>query len=368
MTTTSPRWAGGTPRLITAASAGTLSQPTWAGFFGLTFAADSRPCDFARFFADSTAGFFISKFTHFSIWVILILSMKKIGIILNVSSGATEASALVASLQQGFSTSGQEIEIKLIHPGSSVDEAVKQLLISEFKTIVVVGGDGTINTVATCLAGTEIILGVIPAGTFNHFAKDLKIPLAIEDAIKVILNGRITNIDVGQVNDRFFINNSAIGIYPKLVSGKERFRSRGYNKWWALVQSFLTIIGRNIYTDLIIVLPDKKLLVQSPLVFIGNNKYTVEGWQLGSREVLSEGQLSLFIAHHPTRFRLLVLFWHAFWGHLSDQPDFDIYETTELTIESRKPSLPVSLDGEVAVLSTPIHYKIFPKSLRVLIP
>ena len=84
----------------------------------------------------------------------------------------------------------------------------------EIDAIVVGGGDGSVRTVAGVLADTGVPLGVLPLGTLNHFAKDLGIPLKVEQAAAAIAAGHTRNVDIAEVNGKTFINNSSIGIYP----------------------------------------------------------------------------------------------------------------------------------------------------------
>ena len=85
--------------------------------------------------------------------------------------------------------------------------------------VVAAGGDGTVNSVATAIVDSTAALGVLPLGTLNHFAKDLHIPLDLREAVAVVAAGHIRHVDVGQVNDRVFVNNSSIGLYPSAGRG-----------------------------------------------------------------------------------------------------------------------------------------------------
>ena len=86
------------------------------------------------------------------------------------------------------------------------------------------GGDGTINSVASAVVGSEKSLGVLPFGTMNHFAKDLHIPLDLEGAVNTIVAGHKTKVDVGEVNGRIFLNNSSLGLYPSIVRERQKQR------------------------------------------------------------------------------------------------------------------------------------------------
>jgi diacylglycerol kinase family enzyme len=92
--------------------------------------------------------------------------------------------------------------------------AAKQAVAGNQETIVAGGGDGTINTVAGEVAGTERVLGVLPLGTLNHFAKDLHLPLDLEGAVRTIIERNIATVDVGEVNGRAFANNSSLEKRP----------------------------------------------------------------------------------------------------------------------------------------------------------
>jgi diacylglycerol kinase family enzyme len=111
--------------------------------------------------------------------------------------------------------------------------------------IVASGGDGTISAVASRLVNQEIPMGILPTGTLNHFAKDLGIPLDLAGACGVIAAGRVRQVDVGKVNDRTFINNASIGLYPHMVKKRDEIRERlGRGKFVAMFFAFLTVFRR----------------------------------------------------------------------------------------------------------------------------
>src|SRR5260370_14437891 len=89
------------------------------------------------------------------------------------------------------------------------------------RLFVAAGGDGTINAIIQPLIHTDAVLGVIPVGTYNHFAKDLGIPLPWREALEVVVSGVTRPIDAARINDRFFVNNVSMGLYPELVALRE---------------------------------------------------------------------------------------------------------------------------------------------------
>ena len=145
---------------------------------------------------------------------------------------------------------------------------------------------------ATIIKDSDAALGVIPSGTFNHFAKDAGIPLNFEEAVLNLVNGKITYIDYGSVNDKIFLNNSSIGQYPIAVLIRESVRrKRKLNKKFALA---LSVIRTSIANRLISISTDSENsgeVIETPLVFIGNNYYDISPLNIGKRERLDEGKL-----------------------------------------------------------------------------
>src|SRR5439155_4246257 len=111
--------------------------------------------------------------------------------------------------------------------------------------LIVGGGDGTISSAASALAGTKTALGIMPLGTLNHFARDLGIPNTLDEAAKLIASQTIREVDLGQMNDRIFINNSAIGLYPLMVLDRDLQRKRlGRSKRLAMIVASVRMLAR----------------------------------------------------------------------------------------------------------------------------
>jgi diacylglycerol kinase family enzyme len=107
---------------------------------------------------------------------------------------------------------------------------------------------------------------------------------------------------------------------------------------------------------------------RTPFVFIGNNEYRMEGFAIGERTDLDRGHLSLYVAHRPGRLKLLMLALRALTGRLRQARDFDARTATEIVIESRRRRLHVATDGEVTTMTPPLHYRIRPGALSVMLP
>ena len=210
---------------------------------------------------------------------------------------------------------------------------------------------------------------MLPLGTLNHFAKDLGIPLDLDKAALIIAANHQVAIDVGEVNGRLFINNSSLGLYPDLVIIRENQRRRqGRSKWLALFSATMKVLRRHPMLDVRLLLDGEKQDRRTPLVFIGNNEYKVEGFDIGSRERLDAGKLSMYLTRRHGRRGLLGLAARALVGKLRESGDFEALTAQEVTIATRRKSLAVATDGEVTVMKTPLAYTIRPGALRVVAP
>jgi diacylglycerol kinase family enzyme len=225
-----------------------------------------------------------------------------------------------------------------------------------------------VNAIASALAGTSVHMGIIPMGTLNHFAKDLKIPLSAEEAVRTIVTGRVRAVDVGKVNGEVFVNNSSLGLYPAVVRLREAIQKSGYRKWTAFFQAAWKIFSR---------FPRLRLEIKSsaapftrtitPLLFIGNNNYETTLTQLGSRQALDNGKLWVALPLAKNRWQLVLALLALVRGRAGTS-DVSAFEAENLIVNNRRTALNVAVDGEVLLVQTPLHYRIWPKALKVIVP
>jgi len=234
--------------------------------------------------------------------------------------------------------------------------------------VVAAGGDGTVNSVATAVVESTAALGVLPLGTLNHFAKDLHIPLELRDAVAVVAAGHIRHVDVGQVNERVFVNNSSIGLYPSIVEEREALRARGHRKWPALALATIRVLRKYRGVTLSVDIDGRRQVWRTPFVFVGNNEYDIDGIQVGGRTRLDEGRLVVYRAPRVHVRQLPMLVAKAMLGRR--QPDdFAVVPATEFWIGTAGAGqLQVAVDGEVMSMQTPLHYRTRPKALQVVVP
>jgi YegS/Rv2252/BmrU family lipid kinase len=292
----------------------------------------------------------------------------KIDVIINARSGAGNKVEVQHRLAQAFKATGVEARISLARNGAEVVKLAQRALRSDAQVIVAAGGDGTVSAVAATVIGSDKALGVLPSGTMNHFAKGLKIPLDLEGAVETIVADHEARVDVGEVNDHIFVNNSSLGLYPSIVREREKQQRLGWGKWPAFVWAALTVLRRYPFLGIRVSVDGQELRSRTPFVFIGNNEYEMAGFNIGRRARLDKGELSLYVTNRTGRLGLIRLALRALLGGLRQEKDFLAIRTKEVWIETKHKRLRVALDGEVTNLVPPLHYRVRPGALRVLAP
>lgn len=290
-------------------------------------------------------------------------------IILNLSSGPDTEDDVRRDLEKLLREHNIDAKILPAHSGAQIEQMARQAIDEGCERLVAAGGDGTVNAVASLVAGTDMILGVLPMGTLNHFARDLGIAPDLEKAVKTLGEGKICRIDAGEVNGKLFINNSSLGLYPSIVRHREQQQERlGRSKWLALAWASLVMFGRYPYLHVRLVVDGKDFTTSTPLVFIGNNDYELRGFDIGRRAKLDDGKLAIYIPHKVGRFGMIRLTIRALMGRLREADEFNAMEAREVVIETRRKKLRVALDGEVIPMHSPLRYRICQKALNVIVP
>lgn len=296
------------------------------------------------------------------------MSLTPIKIIVCARAGSGDNSKVCERLTALFNENQTEIDIALAPSGAEVIELARDAARASHKVIVAAGGDGTVNSVASAVVENEKILGILPLGTLNHFARDLKIPFELEAAAKTIAAGHTTEVDVAEVNNRIFLNNSSLGLYPIIVREREKRERLGAGRWPAFTWAVIQALRRYPFLDVRLRVDDEFVDRTTPFVFIGNNEYAMESFNIGLRDRLDRGVLSIYITHRTSRLQLITLALRAVFGRLRNDKDFLAFSSKHVEIETRHKLLRVAYDGEVELMPTPLQYQVRTRALRVIVP
>src|SRR5687768_1425645 len=289
-------------------------------------------------------------------------------ILINAGAGGQFDDTLRERLSEIFHAAGARADIVVVEAPDEIGPIAQTAAQEDYEMIVAGGGDGTISLVASALIDSGKIFGVLPLGTLNHFAKDLRIPTDFEEAAQNLVSGSLLQVDVGEVNGQTFLNNSTLGLYPKLVREREKQERLGWGKWPAFVWAAIAALRRYPFVSVRVSVDGKPVTTRTPFVFVGNNQYVMERLNIGTRERLDAGELSLYMTRGMGRFGLVRLALRALLGRLRLEKDFMAMKAREVTIATKSSRARVAIDGEVDILQTPLEYRIRPRALRVVVP
>lgn len=291
-------------------------------------------------------------------------------VVLNASAGSAASDAR-HRVRAALANAGVDATVCMSNGGDAVAIARRAAADPSFDVVVAAGGDGTVSAVAGVLAGTDKALAILPLGTLNHFAKDLGIPTDLDEAARALAAAAPRAVDVGEVNGRVFVNNSSVGVYPRVVRKREQLRSllgAWIGKWAAMALATVDVLLRLTPLSIRIQWDGGDVLRRTTFVFVGNNRYDTAVLTTQRRAFLDRGILGVYVGNERTRLALLRLGVRGLLGHI-DSSDVEALEVRSLTLTSRRRRVaPVALDGEVVRLATPIRYRIRAGALRVLAP
>lgn len=279
--------------------------------------------------------------------------------------GGTAASlgaGLRRTVEQAFAATGQAVEIELVE-GAEIGTAVARH--RGKPRVVVGGGDGTLGRAATALAHTSTALAILPLGTRNHLARQLGIPLDLNAAVDVAIGGQRRRIDLGAAGDRVFVNNASFGIYTRFLRQRD---GQGGPKWLRAIPATWHIMRHMRAQHFPLLLDGEQRCVTTPLLFVGNNEYSIDPGHIGEREVLDEGQLSLMALAAQGPHRLLGFALRALLGLARPERDFLEYGSADSVTIEGDGWIEGALDGELEWLPLPLELRSLPNALGVVSP
>ncbi len=295
--------------------------------------------------------------------------MKRLPVIVNRNGGsaAKMGDTLVPEIEKAFAKANAAIEVATLDP-KQIPDAIEAA--AKAGRVIVAGGDGTAAGAAQILAGSDTELGLLPLGTLNHLARDLGIPADLDEAADIAVNGQPRAIDVGEVNGQVFVNNASIGLYPLMVRKREGLRrAKGWPKWLSTLPAAFAVLERLPHHRFRLDWGKGERAIVTPLLFVGNNVYSLDRSEVGKRGSLSEGKLSIYAVAHRRRGALIWFAMRVLVGRAERSFDFETLGDCEtLTVSSNGGSIEIALDGELRRMDSPLEFRIRPGALTVMTP
>ena len=282
-----------------------------------------------------------------------------------LARGRAEPEAVRAAL----AAAGLPADVRAV-PGPEIAAAARAAVAGGAELVVAGGGDGTVNAVAAALAGTDAALGVLPLGTFNHFARDLGVPMDLGTAAAALAAGTTAAVDLGEVNGRPFLNNSCLGYYPQVVEERNEPRRRTrLGKLVASLAAAARLAGRFELATCEVRVGGERAAHRTPFLFVSNNAAEMHLFNFGRRERMDRGELLVCVHHGTSRRAILGTLLAGVFHDVRADARFDQWLTGEVEVAFRRTRpVKVFLDGELLHLAPPLRFRTLPGRLRVRLP
>jgi len=290
---------------------------------------------------------------------------EKITLIANpISGGRKDKTELLKIVSDYFSQNGNEVTLKTTSRRGEATEFAKQSVRNSDDLVVVVGGDGTINEVASGLVGSEVAMGIIPMGSGNGLARTLRIPQNIDKACKLISEGDRVKIDTGKANGRFFVLVAGVGFDAAVGKRFDQHHKRG-----AISYFYIGAKEFFLYKPEIVKLSfdDHSLEVKAFLIAAANGQQYGNNAIIAPDAKLNDGFLDITIIHYTSAFQLIRALPKLFSGRLKRYPNADFYQAKSVRIQRSGPGV-LNVDGEPVDEQSIIEISILPKCLKIIAP
>lgn len=290
--------------------------------------------------------------------------------IINPTAGKGRAVQMIGAIKSRFKDFGQSFEISITEAPRHAAKIAKEAVSSENQTrIYSVGGDGTFNEIVNAVADyPNIELGIIPCGLGNDTARYLYPVINPMKLIRVLPASPSTSIDLGKINDKYFVNIASIGFDAQVVLNIEYFKKSplvtGPMSYWLAV--FYTLFKMKKYHLRISI--DGQTTVEKDflLSIFANGTYYGGGMKAAPAAKMDDGVFDFYLIESVPRSQFIKHFGFFQSGKHNDLEELEYYKGTKALIESSSP-FPVNYDGEIC-LEKRVTIEILPKRLKVIIP
>ena len=296
-------------------------------------------------------------------------------ILLNPGSGANDAAtarATIAAVLDGGGAAHSFVELaEPARIGEVAAQCVRRAQ-AEGATVVAAGGDGTINAVVRAVLGSGCSFGVLPMGTFNYFSRTHGIPEDLAEATRVLLGARVAQVQVGQVNERVFLVNASLGLYPQLLEDREAAKLQfGRSRLVAFGSALKTLLRSHRVLHLQLRSDGAEKSVATPTLFVGNNRLQLEQIGIAESACLAHGRLAAIALRPVSAPGMLGLALRGSLGLLGDAEHVVSFPFRSLEVGTARgttPRIKVATDGEVSRMRLPLHFQVAAATLPLLCP
>ena len=291
--------------------------------------------------------------------------MKQVLVLINPKSGVGGPYRYISALEKAWDTPEHDVSFQFSQSAEDGAAKVRRAIDRGTDTVLVVGGDGMVNSIGSVLVNTSVRLGVVPAGSGNGFARHFKIPLQPAAAAKALLNGCSKAIDVGKVNDRLFFITCSMAWDGALVETFEKYPFRGIVPYvLAGAQQLLEYKAQPFHVEI----DDEQLEFRHPLIFtIANLSQFGSDVLVAPDAKADSGDLEL-VAIEKNDMPLVLAQVHRFIEKTFHQHQLVTNRHFKKMMVRRKNASPIQIDGEILHVGTEVNIEVLPSALHVIVP
>jgi diacylglycerol kinase family enzyme len=298
--------------------------------------------------------------------------------VVNARAGTQQADVLCGLIEDALKAADRVGDLVFSEP-KNLAQIAHQAAFKAVVTrtaVVAVGGDGTVNTVSQAAHAEGCVMGVLPCGTFNYFARTHGIAVDKMQAMQTLLGSSAKPVQVATVNKYIFLVNASLGLYPKLLEDREAYKARfGRSRLVALGAACVTLLRAHRQLRLHIELGATVHDVRTTTVFVGNNRLQLAqvGVQLGgSASAHDNGRVAAVMLRPMGTLAMVGLILHGAMGTLGEADNVESFEFEHMVVKPRldlgRRKVKVAFDGEVRWMRWPIEFEVSQKPLYLLKP
>jgi diacylglycerol kinase family enzyme len=296
-------------------------------------------------------------------------------IVINAASGSSDANEERLRIESVLREAGQRHTFLPARSPEDLPSVAKRAVDEALRNhgaVIVAGGDGTINAIAQTALPAGVPFGIVPQGTFNYSGRTHHIPLDAAAATRALLDSHLKPIQAGLLNDRVFLVNASVGLYPQLLQDREDYKQQyGRNRGVAMWAALQTLLHDHRELAVRIEHDDRVENLRTRTVFVGNNPLQLEQVGLPEAEAVERRRLAAVIIKPTSTASLL---WLAIRGLLRQLGDarnvrnFPFRNMTVMPLGRREKTIQVATDGETWRATLPLEFKVAPQSLWLMTP
>jgi len=296
-------------------------------------------------------------------------------IVLNAGSGHSETELRRSTIEEVLAAAGRSCHLEMVDDPTQLESIAKRLAAQALASsgiLVAAGGDGTINTVAHQAVLAGCTFGVLPQGTFNYFGRTHGIPEDLTEAVYALLRAEVQPVQVGLLNNKIFLVNASVGLYPKLLEEREHDKQQyGRSRVVAFFSAIKIALRPHRHLRITLELDGKERRLRTTTLFVGNNRLQLEQVGMdGLTTAVEEGQLVAIAPRPMGKLGLLGLLVRGMLGRLKDA-DVEAFAFKRLTV--RMPAvygrrrMKVAADGEVSQMAMPLEFRVLEGRLALMV-